>query len=637
MRSIVIIWIALCCVLPSGCVKHPEGPIKIGSQDFTEQKILAEMMALLAEKEGLRVMRAIPYGDNRQSLMAIQKGILDAYPEYNGSLLSLSGGLAFHYPERHEPGKVTAAVKDLVEPLGLQWLGPFGFNNGYTIAVRRDVAIRYELNTISDLKRLPMSLRVAADENFLSRTADGLHAMARRYGLNLGSVKAFPVAERVNAYGALVENRVDMVEVFQTDAYLNNYGLTILSDNLKFFPPYEPAPLVRSDVLEQFPRLAEALKSLAGRIDLSTMRQLNERVELAGEDFRDVARDHLSKMGLLPEHLDAAASRGSLSLAVNPISDLGFLPIRAAEAIRQVMPARRLIVKRVLVPAAAVRNGDVRFGLVGAEAFYQIDEDDQPVQVQDMEAVGVVGNRFAHLVTVSGVADPRQWRRIGTGPEGSSSWLVARLVLIALKLEDNIQLIAIDDPANAPKMLADRRVDALMLMVEQGHAALLNLLKSRDFQLVDADAFRGASPALRYPFLRPARIPANTYPGQTDPLDTVTAQVVLATRIPQEISPVGEFGPGFVPGVFTRLPQRLPFETAKLISQALNVDEEVDPVLPRSPGLAIETPLIQPRIQTHIGSALLNILAIGFIASMVFLFFRRLPENPALKSGMKKP
>ncbi len=617
----------LLATLIAGCAEVRE-PIRIGSQDFAEQKLLAEMMALLAEQAGVKVERAIPYGENRKSLEAIQRGVLDAYPEYDGTLLVLSGG-----PALNDPAAAAAAARALVEPLGLSWLEPFGLEDGFALAVRRDLAIGSELVTISDLTKLPGEIRFAVDEGYLKRPVDGLYALARRYGLKVGAVEIFPVGDRGKIYNALADRSVDAAEVFSTDSRLSEYGVLRLEDDLGFFPAYQPAPLVRTAVLEAFPDLADAWSRLAGRIDNDTMRRLNGRVERAGEDYRDVARSFLEELGLLPESPAKAPPKGSVTLAATPLSDLGYLPIRAAEAIREVMPARRLLVDKVPRPDTAVRDGDARFGLVGAEQFYRIGSDGGLTQVKDIEAVGVAGTRLVHVLAREDAPEPSQWRRIGVGPEGSSSWTVARLVLDAMGKGDEAELVSMDEVKDDRTLLEDRDVDALVLVVERGHAWLVNLLRGGGYRLVDVPAFKGNSPALRYPFLRPAKIPSGTYPGQVEPLDTLASQLVLATRVPPAPDRVGEYGPGIVPGVFTRLPQRLPADTARRIAEALDTAEDVDPVLPMSPGLEPETPPTRPRIAFRPGSALLNGLAVLFLVSMVMLMFRPLPKNPALKAN----
>jgi glycine betaine/choline ABC-type transport system substrate-binding protein len=262
--------------------------LRIGSHDFTEQKLLAEMMALLAEDAGVRVERAIPYGDNRRSLQAIQRGILDAYPECDGSLLSLSG-----VPRIRDSRMSTVAVRELVAPLGLAWLEPFGLDDSFALAIRRDMAIRRDIERISDLAELPAPLTFAADKGCLARPVDGLYALARRCGLNIGNVELFPVGDRNRICNALADQHVDVAEVFMTDARLEDDGLLALQDDLGFYPVYRPAPLVRQDALERFPALEAAWNQLAGRISTDDMRRLNGRLERQGKDYRDVARRHL--------------------------------------------------------------------------------------------------------------------------------------------------------------------------------------------------------------------------------------------------------------------------------------------------------------------------------------------------------
>jgi glycine betaine/choline ABC-type transport system substrate-binding protein len=628
--SLLLILAALAALLAAGCAED-RTPLRVGSKDFTEQKLLAEMMALLAEREGIRVQRAIPYGESRKVVEAIERGVIDAYPEYSGTLLGLAG-----VEGKSDAESASAAVRERVEPLGLRWLQPFGFQNSFALAVRRDVAIRRNLGDISDLTTVVGPLRFAVDEGFARRPVDGLPALVRAYGLRLGEVTALPVHDRQGAYEALLEQRADVAGVFTTDARLRDYGVVVLKDDLGFFPAYEAAPLVRAGVLDSMPALQQAWGALAGRIDDVTISRLNARVELAGEDYRDVAQDFLEELGLLPRKSAVRSPRKQVVLAVNSPSDLGSLPIRAADAIRTVMPARHLVVETVARPADAVRTGRARFGVVGAEEFYRMAPDGRVSQVGEIEAVGVVGTRFAHVVSSSAGPDPREWTRLGVEAEGGSSWTVARFLLHALGLGDRIQLVTVQDPQGWARALESGEVDGLLLMVEQGHAGLLKLLRDSDVRLLNVDALGRAGPALRFPFLRPARIPAGTYPGQEEVVDTVAAQVVLASRVPTDEDVMGESGPGFVPGVFTRLPQRLPPGTAQKLARALQAREDVDPLLPVSPGLKPDTPPVKRRVEARPAAATLNVLAILFLVAMAWLLFRELPSKPALPSRVQR-
>jgi len=623
------ILLSLAGLLLAGCGEKRQ-PLTIGSKDFTEQHLLAEMMALAAENEGYSVRRAIPYGGSRKCLEALQREVIDAYPEYDGTLRALAaGGPALDQPQ--------TALAGILQAEGLRRLDGFGASSGFGIAVRRDVALRFGLSRISDLERLPGELRVAVDEGFLARPVDGLYAMARRYGLEIGSVRRFPEDQRHLIYDALIAREVDAAEVFTTDARLETYGVTLLEDDLGFFRNYEPAPLVRHGFLASRPELEAAWRRLGDGIDLDAMRSLNRRVELGGEDYRDVARSHLVDLGILPQRESPRARRDRVTLAVTPLADQSELPIRAADAIRTVMPARQLRVENHADPADAVRRGKVRFGLVGAESFFELDETGRVAVVPDLEAVGVVGTRLAHLVAPVEAGDPESWTRLGVGVEGGASWQVARLVLAALERDREIELVTVDEPDQFAPALEDGRVDARLIMAPAGHIGILRLLQSGRFRLVEIESLEPGSPALRYPFLRQARIPAATYPGQDRALPSLASQVVLATRLPPRRETLGDAGPGIVPGVITRLPQRLPFATARQLAEALESPEALDPTLPASPGLLPDTPPPRPRLEMSAGAVVLNSLALAFLAAMVLLFFAKLPGNPEMQAGEAAP
>ncbi len=616
----------LAVLLLAGCRGGGGGKLKVGSKDLTEQKLLAEMMALAAEAEGIRVEREIPYGGSRKCLAALQRGVIDAYPEYDGTLLALSGV---------PPGSADPA--ELAGRNGMRWLDPFGPDSRFGLAVRRDLALRHGLASISDLQRIPGGPRFGVEEDFLARPVDGLYPMARRYGLTVKSVSAFGTDEPAALYDALLERRVDVAEVFSTDGWLAAPVLRQLEDDLGFFSPYRAGPLVREEALGRFPELESAWGALAGTLDSKAMRALNQRVQLGGEDYRDVARDHLVSLEILPPVEATARGRSRVRLAVSPFTDQNDLPIRAADAIRTVMPARHLLVEKVPDPAEAVRQGQARFGLVGAESLFELADDGTITAVDDLEAVGVVGTRLVHVIAAGTAGPPETWKRIGVGdPEGASG-RVARFLLAALELDDKIELVTHDDPGELAAALAEGEIDARLVMAQPGHHGITEALQESSGRLVSLDIFRGGVPALRYPFLRQAQIPANTYPGQAGALPSLAGQAVLATRVPPGTETRGEVGPGLVPGVITRLPQRLAPATARRLSQALDSAESIDPTLPASPGLLPETPSLRPRLEARPGAALLNAFAVAFLTGMVILWFRRLPDRPAMRPGTRPP
>ena len=599
--------------------------VHVGSKGFSESKILAEMIALRAEELGVSVERVIPYDEGRVCLRGLQEGVLDVYPEYTGTLLGL-GGL----PVTNDPDAAYREARRIVAPLALE-LGPrLGVRNDYAIAVRRDVARRKGLRTIGDLAKLDGPVRFASDTEATRRSGDGIPALARRYGLTLGTVLRFSAEKRSAWFDALVDGRADAAEVYATDPRVTEYGLVLLKDDLGFYPSYEAAPLVREDALERHPKLRAALDDLAGEVDTDAMRELVAQVEGRGDDYREVARAHLEEAGLLPESETSTVTRHEVPLAIGLSDDVGYLPIRAARALREVMPVRRLVVESVPRPAEAVRSGEARFGLVGSEEFLLSTPDG--FQMGDgMEAVGVVGSRLAHLLAPEEVRLTRRREplRLGVGPKGSASHRVAALVVDALELSERVVLVP---NADARAALERGEADALLMMVELGHPRVLEVLQGDFAALRSFPAVADPRLPLRYPMLRPARIAAGTYPGQREVVETISNQVVLASYVPPAEAPLGESGPG-IAGLTRDAPLRLPPHTAAQIAAALQSSEAVDPLLPASPGLRPAAPPARARVVTDLATAFANVLGIAYLIAMAVFFAMPNPERTDLEDG----
>lgn len=124
---------------------------------------------------------------------------------------------------------------------------------------------------------------------------DGNLGLQQRYGLRL-KVKTLEPALR---YQAIRENSIQITDAYSTDSELRQYGLTVLEDNRRLFPPYQGAPLMRQETLEQYPELAAALNRLAGKISAEEMQDMNYRVKAQGESAESVAREYLQTHGML--------------------------------------------------------------------------------------------------------------------------------------------------------------------------------------------------------------------------------------------------------------------------------------------------------------------------------------------------
>ena len=274
--------------------KGGEESITIGAKHFTEQDILGEIMAQLIEaKTDITVVRKFDLGGTMVCFDALRTGDIDLYPEYTGT------GLVNILKEKtmSDPNKVYETVKsEFRQRYNFLWLRPFGFNNTYTLTMRRKQAKSLGIKKISDLRRYKGLLQAGFDAEFLERP-DGYHGLTRRYGFSF--TKSPKQMDPGLMYKALSEGAVDVVDGFATDGRIKAYGLVTLLDDEHFFPPYYAAPLVRRETLKNYPEIGRVLESLGDTIDDETMRRLNYDVDGRGRRPADVAREFLLAKGLI--------------------------------------------------------------------------------------------------------------------------------------------------------------------------------------------------------------------------------------------------------------------------------------------------------------------------------------------------
>jgi osmoprotectant transport system permease protein len=277
--------------------------VVVASKPFGESYLLCEMFAQLLESRGIGVERRPGLGATEIAFGALRSGAIDVYPEYTGT--GLVAVLHDSLPDSvmADSRAVFAHVaRRFADEYGVRWLPPLGFQNTYAIAVTRATAGKYHLRTLSDLAREGPRLTAGFTADFIGRS-DGLVGLSRVYGLHPRAVR--PLAPAVK-YQALVSGAVDVIDGYSTDGLLARYDLVTLIDDRHFFPPYEAAALVAGKLEREMPNAIAVLTLLSGRLDEKTMRQLNRRVEVDGEDIRVVAADELKALGLVGGGLTAA-------------------------------------------------------------------------------------------------------------------------------------------------------------------------------------------------------------------------------------------------------------------------------------------------------------------------------------------
>jgi osmoprotectant transport system substrate-binding protein len=267
--------------------------VRVGSKNFTEQYIVAEIYAAALENGGIKVERKINLGGTLIAHQALVTGEIDVYPEYTGTALIavLKGEVS------GDAQKVYEQVKDFYEKqYKVTWLKPAGINNGYVLIVRQDTADKYKLKTLSDLGKVADDLSLGAGPEFADRK-DGIPGLKAVYGIRFKEFKQF--AKLGLRYDALSGKQIDVANGFATDWQIAQQNLVTLEDDKNLFPPYFIAPVIRQDAVAKNPKVVEILNNVSALLDNNTMRRLNAKVEQGREEPRDVAHDFLKEKGVL--------------------------------------------------------------------------------------------------------------------------------------------------------------------------------------------------------------------------------------------------------------------------------------------------------------------------------------------------
>jgi len=286
----IVLGLALLC---AGAAQAADKPvIRLGARVFTEQTVLAAITAQYLGSKGYDVRVTGGLGSNL-ARSAQESGQLDMLWEYTGvSLVSYN-----HIDEKLDSAATYARVKELDGKKGLVWLTPSRFSNTYALALPEDVAKAYpQVNTISQLNQVlidePKKGHILALDTEFANRSDGLVGLTQTYDLKF-TRRDIRQMDAGLVYTALRNGQVFTGLVYTTDGRLNAFKLKLLEDDLKYFPDYTAAPVVRQQLLDAHPQLAAQLKPLAEMLDDATMRELNAQVDVAHRSPTVVAAEFL--------------------------------------------------------------------------------------------------------------------------------------------------------------------------------------------------------------------------------------------------------------------------------------------------------------------------------------------------------
>ncbi len=302
MRRIMMIAL----LLLAATLLTAKGPISVSvaSKIDTEGALLGNIIVIVLRDNGFTVTDRTSFGTTSIVRRALISGEIDIYPEYTGN-----GGFFFDDTDPEiwkdaREGYETVKTLDL-ERNSIVWLTPAPANNTWALAVRRDLAEAEGLQSLEDLADYLNRggyIRLAASEEFVNRP-DALPSFQDAYGFELSGAQllTFSGGDTAQTIRAAAQNidGVNMAMVYGTDGAISALRLVVLEDTLGVQPVYEPAPIVREAVINEYPEIEELLRPVFLSLDLETLQMLNASIAVEGRDARDVASEYLRSKGFI--------------------------------------------------------------------------------------------------------------------------------------------------------------------------------------------------------------------------------------------------------------------------------------------------------------------------------------------------
>ena len=278
--------------------------VVVSSKIDTEGTLLGNVIAQVLEANGITVEDRISLGGTPVVRKAITAGEIDIYPEYTGNA-------AFFFNKADDPlwkdaakGFETAKTLDY-DANKIVWLSPSPANNTWAIGIRGDVANTNSLESLSDFGKWVAGggkVKLAGSAEFVNSAA-ALPAFQTAYGFALKPEQLLVLSggDTSATIKAAAEQTdgVNAAMVYGTDGAIQAAGLIVLEDDKAVQPVYQPAPIIREEVLKKFPKIEEVLKPVFASFDLKTLQELNGRIQVGGEPAKDVAKAYLTQKGFL--------------------------------------------------------------------------------------------------------------------------------------------------------------------------------------------------------------------------------------------------------------------------------------------------------------------------------------------------
>jgi glycine betaine/choline ABC-type transport system substrate-binding protein len=553
------------CVLISAC-QPTQNTVSVGVQPSVERAILAQVAGQLIEANTdfrVRMVECTNSYDCAGDLMAER---IDFIVDYSGSALRFVSARSTAREGTLEQ------VRTLFKPLGIEWLDRLGFDGRYLLVMPSDRARTLGLESIEDLNKLEDGVKVTAPSSYWHRPVDGLPGLLRHYGLRLHG-KPLLIEDPFKRLLALHQGLADVAIVSATDGALQDISYASLEDTLEFYPQYEAAVITRTDLVNSHPQLIKALGQLKGRMTRKVMQGLNYQVAIEGVLPEIAANRFLREAKLIKKSSPSFQTRKpEMIIAVDEPEKVGGMRTFVVRVVRDVFPDHRITVTTTENAVEAVVQGNARLAIIGANRFFP-ETEGQKFEKRDnrIEAAAVLGMVYLHILrrtdtpSLENVLDGT----IGVGLPGTSRARLASLILRAANKQPTI----FGGTKELIQQVKNAEIDAALIFELSGNADINEALAEGTLSLQGLpQEFETLAP-----FLPPVRIPGETYARQTEPIDTLGLQIVLASPSPN-IDP-GPLGGGPAAALLKQNPP-LSVEQARALAQAIGNPEPPDPILP---------------------------------------------------------
>jgi osmoprotectant transport system substrate-binding protein len=291
MKKTIFTLLLIALLALVGCGKDKKEVIKIGHKNFTEQRILGEMLSIMIEKNTDYETEVKELGGTMLVNQGLLNGNIDISMEYTGTgylYILKSSGLK-------DPDAIYNYVKTEFAKKGITWLNPLGFNNTYAFAVKSETAKKYNLKKVSDFVGIAQDLSVGEIGDFFSRE-DGMPGISKTYGFDFGKEVNIDTGLK---YIAINQDEIDVAVVYTTDGMLKKYNLVVLDDDKNFFPPYDAVPRMKTEFADAHPAVVKELEKLGGQFSDEDFQNYNYQVDVMEYPIKKVAEEALREKGLI--------------------------------------------------------------------------------------------------------------------------------------------------------------------------------------------------------------------------------------------------------------------------------------------------------------------------------------------------